>query len=210
MTVEPLSPTATGTGVSDPEDMLRLLDELMALPGAQGHHYHVLRQMLTDGRTIESYSLQQLQNLTGKSATTCKAIRRWIADCFPAGRNSDLGQDSAPCIHGTSTCVQHVQNNMHGAESRPLIQQLKDLGWGQKNGRQVQDPEELLQTHGINVIRQAVEKASRSDVKNPAAFITWYLRRQPSAQPEIAVVVEETPVVAPSLPSPLAGSTADF
>jgi hypothetical protein len=92
---------------------------------------------------------------------------------------------------------------MHGSESRPLIQQLKDLGWGQKNGRQVKDPEELLQAHGVAVIRQAVEKASRADVKNPAGFVTWYLRRQPSVDPKReTTVAEETPIVAPTLRDP--------
>ena len=181
MTVDTLSPAAPGTGVPKPEDVLHQLDELMALPGAQGHHYVVVRQLLITGRTVDSLSVQELQDLTGKSPTTCKAIRRFVQEF--EGRNSDLDQDSdACCTHGISTCVQPVQNSMYGAESR-LTQQLKDLGWGQKNGRQVQDPDELIRTHGIDRVRQALEKARLPDVKNSAGFITWYLRQSSGPAP---------------------------
>ena len=198
MTVEMLSSTAAGTGVFGPEDMLHQLDELMALPGAQGHHYLVVRQLLVEGRSIQNCSLQELQKFTGKSASTCKVIRRFVQDF--ALRISAQGQDSDPCVHGISTCVQHVQNNMHEAESGPLIQQLKDLRWGQKNGRQVQDPEELIQAHGVERIREAVEKARRSDVKNPAGFITWFLR-QPAEAVSAPTPVQETAAVLPVLQS---------
>ncbi|MDA0337189.1 MAG: hypothetical protein O2782_18660 [bacterium] len=180
MTVEMQSSTAAGTGVFGPEDMLHQLDELMALPGAQGHHYLVVRQLLVEGRSIQNYSLQELQKFTGKSASTCKVIRRFVQDF--ALRISAQGQDSDPCVHGISTCVQHVQYNIHEAETRPLTQQLLDLGWGQKKGRQVQDPEELMQTHGIDRVRQALHGATQPDVRNPAGFITWFLR-QPASQP---------------------------
>jgi hypothetical protein len=175
MIVKTLPQAANGTGVSDPENILRQLDEVMALPGAQGHHYHVIRQMLIDGLSVEAYSLQQLQGMTSKSATTCKTIRRWIAENFE-GRDSALGQDSDPCTHEYSTCVQTLQNYMHGTESDLLIQELIDIGWGQKKGRQVQDPIELVQTHGADRVTQALQKALQPDMKNPAGFITWFLR----------------------------------
>ena len=61
MTVEMLSSTAAGTGVLGPEDMLHQLDELMALPGAQGHHYLVVRQLLVEGRSIQNCSFDRRQ-----------------------------------------------------------------------------------------------------------------------------------------------------
>jgi len=61
-----------------PDETLSILDEVMRLPGAQAHHYAVVRRMLTDGLPLTAYSLAELQMLTGKSTTTCKGIRRWL------------------------------------------------------------------------------------------------------------------------------------
>ena len=176
MTLRTLPPVATGTGVPDPECILQRLDELMARPGAQSYHYLVARHLLTSSRSLVEHSLQELQDLTGRSATTCKGIRHFLADF--EGQDSDRGQDSAPCTHDISTCVQQVQYNMHGAESR-CVEQLKAIGWGRKKSQQVQDPVELMRNHGVDRVRQAINKAMEPSVKNPAGFITWYLRNQP-------------------------------
>ena len=185
----PLSPEA-----------LTILDGLMCLPGAQTHHYAVVRRMLIDGLPLEAYSSSQLRTLTGKSTTTCKGIRRWLTariktgelGALSAGQNSDPGQDSdAWMVPSSETDVQPVPPNQ-GAESRrgsetcPALQKLLEMGWGQSGSRQVQDPETLVRTHGQAAVLAAVKRATRGDIKNPAAFVSWCLQQQPGREGEAA------------------------
>ena len=165
------------TPSTPPPEALAILDGLMRLPGAQAHHYAVVRKMLIDGLPLEAYSLSQLRTMTGKSATTCKGIRRWLTariktgelGALSAGQNSDLGRDSDPwMVPSSETDVQPVPPS-HGAEFRrgsescPALQRLLEIGWGQSGGRQVQDPEALVHTHGQAAVLAAVKRATRGD-----------------------------------------------
>ncbi len=46
-----------------------------------------------------------------------------------------------------------------------------------------------MQTHGIDRVRQALQGATGPDVRNPAGFITWYLR-----QPSMGSAIKAEPV----------------
>jgi hypothetical protein len=196
-----------------PDETLSILDEVMRLPGAQAHHYAVVRRMLIDGLPLKAYSLGQLQTLTGKSMTTCKGIRRWLTAqmthgelrVFAESQNPDPGQDSDPwLVPSSETAVPTVLLN-HGAKSRPgsescpAVQKLVEIGWGQREGRQVQDPEALVRTHGQEAVLTAVEQATHDEVRNPAAFVSWCLRRQ-QGRDAMAIPTASPPAAPPTLP----------
>jgi hypothetical protein len=200
-----------------PPEVLAILDGMMCLPGVQAHHYAVVRRMLIDKLPLEAYSSSQLRTMTGKSKTTCKGIRRWLTAriktgelvALTGGQNSDLGQDSVPwMVPSSETDVQpvppnHEAESRRGAESCPALQKLLEIGWGQSDGRQVQDPEALVRAHGQAAILAAVKRATCGDIKNPAAFVSWCLQQQPKRDQEPTLYSVPVPVTARSVPDSL-------
>jgi len=157
----------------DPDQILAILDQALAAPDVTVSRLRFLRHLLDAGREVESFSTGEITQVLDCAERTARTVKQWTRQFF-----------AAMYVH-TSDLQKQEENTMHNMDATVELAQvqLEAIGWGLLDGQRVQDPEVLIEAHGALNVLYALWCCRGKPLRNPAGFVTWWLREGHEAPP---------------------------
>ena len=185
-----------------PDSLQEILWRAYELPSMTLARHRWIHHALTHGRSLASYSLPEVINITGQTKRHCRDHLRWAEEqgiddqllslqevSSPSEESTECGKSISPNMFMSSTQYQNIDINgsAEGETDFPVLDILRRIGWGHVQGKPLARWSDLagefIEQHGADRILEAYTYAQKIEqekgpghIKNWPAYLTGILR----------------------------------